>query len=80
MGPTECPAPRQGWKQVVQESSRIDSSWLMSLNTFTYLSVHSLWALFYLDKKEGLGGGSGINGGEELEGGGSGMGNNWLSW
>lgn len=24
MGPTECPAPRQGWKQVVQESSRID--------------------------------------------------------
>ena len=52
MGPTECPAPRQGWKQVVQESGRIDSSWLMSLNTFTYLRAHSLCALFYLDKKK----------------------------
>ncbi len=54
---------------MVQESGRIDSSWLMSLNTFTYLRAHSLCALFYLDKKkEGVGGGSGINGEEELEG------------
>lgn len=53
---------------MVQESGRIDSSWLMSLNTFTYLRAHSLCALFYLDKKrEGVGGGSGINGEEELE-------------
>lgn len=55
MEPTECPAPRQGWKQVVQESGRIDSSWLMSLNTFTYLRAHSLRALFFFggDKKKG---------------------------
>lgn len=57
----------------------------MSLNTFTYLREHSLFALFYLDKKkEGVGGGSSINGeeehGSEVGGGFSGMGNNRLSW
>lgn len=55
---------------------------LADVTEYIYLpqSAFTLRFVLFGQKKEGVGGGSLINGEEELEGVGSRMGNNWLSW